>query len=437
MVARGSFLILLFTAPLALRWWPSGSPGNVAGLPAGAIHASDLPLLATLISWGAAHLLDPRSQLRIGPKPLVGMLFGIAALATASIAWAAAPVLAMETALRIFLLACLAAIVADLRPSPRAAAWALGAGAALNAVPAGGQFLFQHPLGLNLWGEPDWSPAAPEGWIRGYGLTPHPNILGIFAAVGSIALLGALRPSGWKAQGLVLSLMALNAAALAASFSRTAWLTTLVGWTVASSFLTRRVLGLATVTAGGVFILFVAAFPDLYATRTIAIIAARDGLSAPKPEIEDIEQRAAGYTDALAFIRERPLTGVGSGSYVVARLHRDRAAGLAEILPVHNTLLLIAAELGIVGPLLLGGAYAWVAVATVRRWRDLRGGWTVVWATALAATLIAGMFDFYFWGWENGRILLWSLFGLWAAAFSSEAGSGKDNQAADSKRTAG
>src|SRR5262249_27180465 len=97
------------------------------------------------------------------------------------------------------------------------------------------QTWLQHSLGLSWFGEFGLTPdqtgvsvllAGTDRWLRPYGLTNHPNVLGGYCAAGLLALSGWLSTSGslerWgQIVRAVVILMGLWCLAL--SFSRTAW----------------------------------------------------------------------------------------------------------------------------------------------------------------------------------------------------------------------
>ncbi|MEM8863217.1 MAG: hypothetical protein AAGD96_33320, partial [Chloroflexota bacterium] len=99
---------------------------------------------------------------------------------------------------------------------------------------AAGQFLLQDDLGLRYLGEYDlvaepgqWSIVFGQNrvWLRGYGISPHPNILG--GLLGSALLIvfmtvQNITSRGWRWLGYVA--LFLGMAGLIVTFSRSAWL---------------------------------------------------------------------------------------------------------------------------------------------------------------------------------------------------------------------
>ncbi|HEX6387540.1 MAG TPA: O-antigen ligase family protein [Anaerolineae bacterium] len=238
------------------------------------------------------------------------------------------------------------------------------------------QFALQRDLGLVAMGELPLNPlfegitvlyARGQPWLRAYGLTAHPNLLGALLATLLLLLLPVYgRWRGWRKAGLII-VMSVGALGLLVSFSRAAWLglaTGMLAWTILSGRLAtifrqseqqqgeagnrrppvRRVLLLLLLLLP--LLIFLWLNYDLVLSRFVA-------LSTPV-EAESISQRLDDARTALRVIADYPLFGVGLGNYVYAALHFDPDANR-----VHNVPLFVAAELGIVGGLL----WLWLAVA--------------------------------------------------------------------------
>jgi hypothetical protein len=143
----------------------------------------------------------------------------------------------------------------------------------------------------------------------------------------------------------------------------------------------------------GLFIIFVLLFGNLALSRVI-------GLDSPL-ETVSINQRLADAGRALIIIGRNPVLGVGLGQYIdVARnIHPDAAV-------VHNVPLLVTAELGVIGLLLL----LWLTLSGLRS----RPAALVPWL----AVLIIGFFDVTLWLTSNWQTAL--LFALIAANLSRD-----------------
>lgn len=119
----------------------------------------------------------------------------------------------------------------------------------------------------------------------------------------------------------------------------------------------------------------------------------------------------------LALIRMRPWLGVGPGSFSAAlhQLAPETVAYYAEFTPVHNVLILATAELGLLGGLcwLCLMVSPWFALWIARRQIEMTPWWAGL-CGAMAALTVASFFDHYLWSFQQGRLMLWLVWGLWA-----------------------
>ena len=407
-MAAGCWWLTLLTCTLGAGWQLGiGSHESTIHL-----YLADLPLLCTLGIWAAMLLLHPDPAIRFGPRPTVLALAGLLSLALIGTPFAAHPELSLGMAARLGLGLAFYLYTVNHPPCARAMAGALLGALALQLAVALGQVVRQGSLGLGLLGERHLDLTVPRiavvsaygrHWLRPYGLTAHPNLLGGMAAVCLLPLAMALpsRLTGWGL-GCVMTLLAIT-------LSRGAWLAALAA--VAVYILASRVgrprlswasMALAITVFGGTM---------LGSPRTA--IFARFNLADPL-EQQSILERLGSLRDATALIGGHPLLGVGANGYVAAERSR---AGLSvaggEYVPVvHNAVLLATAELGLAGGPLLALALGWPV------WRAIRDGNTglrAALAAGLAAGLVAGMVDFTPWASSSFRLLWLALLGLWAA----------------------
>jgi O-antigen ligase len=254
--------------------------------------------------------------------------------------------------------------------------------------------------------------ARGHAWMRGYGLTPSPNILGACLAILIIILL-PLVLSRYRAlpgaQRLLLTLAITGGVlGLLASFSRAAWLGFALGasvciWTVLSTG--RRIPShspdapgaqrlsswwLAPVLAA---LAFIVVYGDLAASRLIH-------LDAPT-EARSLDERERDASLALDMIQVHPFLGVGTGNYAPTARAVNPDAQV-----VHSVPLLVTAEWG------LHGVALWLALAVIGLCKrsDVRPAWL--------ALLVISLFDLSLWpttSW-HGAIL----FGLLMAQMSGD-----------------
>ena len=115
------------------------------------------------------------------------------------------------------------------------------------------------------------------------------------------------------------------------------------------------------------------------------------------------------------MIRKSPIVGVGIGSFIF-ELASTAIPG-APIEPVHNILLLITAEIGIIGLILFMAIFTSIALTIIQSNspQKILAGAIV---TGLAAT---SMFDHYLWTIAPGRLMLGLALGLWAGQVAHDA----------------
>jgi O-antigen ligase len=273
------------------------------------------------------------------------------------------------------------------------------------------QFALQGPIGLPGLKEVAPDPAASGAsvieasgrrWLRAYGLTPHPNVLGGYLSMMVCFVAGAwlASPRSWR---WLLAPLSLGAAGIFVSFSRSAWLglgaagvyamALLRPWTrlpALSAAQRRRWMGIAV---GGGFALVVlgVAFRDLLITRFLRLGNPLESAS--------IQERIRDAGQGWMLIRNRPLRGVGTGTYIEALWAWANATGreFPAFQHVHNVPLLAAAELGV------GGALLWLWLVTAP-WVDgiLRSRGSpraafldVGMGAAFVVALVVGMTDYF------------------------------------------
>lgn len=246
--------------------------------------------------------------------------------------------------------------------------WIVAAIIVLQAGAAIGQFVWQRELGLGFLGEPALDPAVkgvsvvmrgPERWLRGYGLTNHPNTAaGTLVTALLILPLCTPRAGPW---GRVLAglVFALGVAGLLTTLARWAAVCLALGLAVhALPWLRALAAGRrpprhVVATAGLVAlvgVLFLGVYGDAVVGRAVA--------TETPVENRSLWERERDTQIAWRLLATEPWTGVGFGQYVSAARVHD---AWAEV--VHNTPLLWGAELGVVGLLLWG----WLVAAPVLR----------------------------------------------------------------------
>lgn len=299
--------------------------------------------------------------------------------------------------------------------------------AAVQGSVGAAQFWLQRDVGLAALGELTLDPAvrgvsiiwaASQPYLRAYGLTAHPNVLGATMAMILLLLLPQLaQRRGYRLVGLGLA-FSLGLLGLLVSFSRTSWLAFFVGaglWFALEALHVRHQSGRAWRYLFGQWLPRLA-IPMLLC---IGFFAVYHGLVLGRFVALDITTEAQSLGDrekfarvALQLIRDHPWRGVGAGYYETAAREV-----YAYARTVHNVPLLVAAELGL--PAL--GLWLWLAVSGlvgVAAAAPERGGVSPLWA----AWLLAGLFDVTLWFTSSWRAAV--LFGIIAAHVARPAATG-------------
>jgi hypothetical protein len=395
-----AFLFLSLATPSwrtgPFTWWPLLSFPMLAGRPAELGLVSSLPF-SILAGWMVLRLAArPLRPWRWGRPQITVPLLGLSALILPNLD----PALTWRTVTQVLGLGLTWLVylfVVNEKPDlilPLALVLVVQGSVAL------GQFLHQSDIGLGLVDEPTLDPevsgvsvlwARGQRWLRAYGLTGHSNVLG---ATMAVLLLLVLRPlnqmKGWRKFGLTL-VFSLGILGLLASFSRSSWLAFSTGFVVwslprlkeyqrfqrqewernrpqfRSSHLPFQFIFPFIIAA-----MFLLLYRDLVTSRFVE-------LDTPI-ESRSIDERQRDADLAIIIIAANPVIGVGAGNYLPAARELE-----PDSRPVHNVLLLVAAELGLLGAVL----WAALAAAGLLAHRTARPPWL--------AMLIISMFDSTLW----------------------------------------
>ncbi|MFZ0549164.1 MAG: O-antigen ligase family protein, partial [Candidatus Promineifilaceae bacterium] len=363
------FFFLALTTPSwrygPFSWLPLFQFTELAGGPVRLGVLNLLPGVAAICWLGGRFLSWPKnsSPWQWGTRHITWPLFGLTLLGVVSLIPAAPRLQFIE--IGGLLLAWLVYLfVINERPNLQPA---LAAVVLVQGVTAVGQFIRQGDLGLYWLGELHLDPiyqgvtvifARGRPWLRAYGLTAHPNLLGaILAALLLLLLPSIVRSQGWQ-RILWYATFMVGLAGLVLTFSRGAGLGFLAGlltWLLLRDWHSGdrsrpvpKISPLQPLVARYLkFILPLLLFIPLLWLYSDLFLSRLTHLDAPS-EAQSLTQRVMDARLALHMIANNPLTGVGLGSYTdVAKVMKPEAAR------VHNVLLMVTAELGLPGMLLL------------------------------------------------------------------------------------
>ena len=330
---------------------------------------------------------------------LGGVLTAIPLLAAVGIPTALSPGLAAWSVARWLLCAVLYWVLAFGNFSLPVFSRAFLIGLTLQAFVGLGQVISGHPLGLP--GELALDPSQPRAavlytssgqWLRAYGLTFHPNVLGGFLFSGLMLCVGLVKQPGWRWVGLVLG------CGLMATFSRSAWLATLVVflplvvWRLKNFTFPKRVFSPLRVVA----ILIVLGSMPFVVPPLLSRLNVTDSIS----EMTSISSRGELLNISVNLIGSRPFTGIGAGNFPLAQTDF-----VTQDPPhyVHNVGLLLATEVGILG----GGLWILLWLFPILRipLQRVKSDWIYPLAAIWFGLGVIALWDSYPWALESGRLL--------------------------------
>jgi hypothetical protein len=396
-------------------WLPLARFPELAGGPV-ALGVLNLLPLVIVAGWLATRLAGPRRPWQWGHRVLLLPFLGLTLLSAFSLRPAA------DRLAFIYLGGLLLAWLVYLYlVNERPVLWpAFVAIIVIQGAVAIGQFFAQRDLGLVALGELPLDPifegssvvaARGRPWLRGYGLTAHPNLLGAMLALLLLLLLPTLRQAR-RPLRYALEVAALTGLlGLLVSFSRAGWLA--FGSGLALWFLGRLLERRRQSETPPAPFRFSWDWPLLLVPLLVLIVLYQDlifgrllALETPL-EARSIGERQRDAELAWAIFAEQPWRGVGLGQYV------DVATALnPEAARVHNVTLLVAAELGIAGLVL------WLVLALAPFWLVIRGQRRLAALAPWLAMLVLNFFDTMLWWSSNWQTAI--LFALLVATIAGD-----------------
>ncbi len=386
------------------------------------LYATDALLLCAVTAWFVT-----KPDLSALPGWMLWPLLALPLLAFALVTVAADRDLALYQAARLSLVTLWSLVFAGSPWLRRAAPALLLVGSSLQAVIALAQVVLQHAVGLGFVGEVPLSQqmpgvsvvyAAGVRWLRPYGLTQHPNILAGCLSVAFLLALATVTAGDVRKRWAWYLGLTLTGAGLAVAFSRATWIgTALGGLFIGSHILSSRSPAVRRrLVRRAMWVVIAAAL--VFGALTWPILASRLGLTGASAEARSIHERGATIAIAWRHLITAPWPGIG-----LAQFTRLTLAGNLDLLwpyapqPVHVTPLLVLVELGPIGGLL----WLWLMLAPLIRWirRPTSAASLLGPTAALLALFVIGLFDYYPFQATQGRLLTWTVLGLWGAAWAA------------------
>lgn len=234
-------------------------------------------------------------------------------------------------------------------------------------------------------------------WLRAYGSFDHPNIFGGINALAAILSMSIFIRKGKR---LYLALSLLFVFSVFISFSRAAILALVVSLVVAmiewrrlEQSMRRRILVNSSSVVIFLIVLSLIFFP---------LVSSRTDMS-NRLEAKSINERASLLEEGRQIIFSHPIIGVGLGSYIPYLISKDSTKKADwNYQPVHNSFILIGAELGLFG-LFIFLAFFVLSIKSAYYSQNL-------WLIAGLAVLMS--FDHWFWSLPFGVFILFFFLSL-------------------------
>ena len=393
------------------------------------IFASDAAMLVTLGLWVLANGFS-KKRIERGPGFFTWPILALCLVGLLSIIISVDKALSFYHVIRLLLLFGLYLLIINEIRSADQLIVPISLMIGIQALVAILQFWSQADIGLQALGEyaldPNWSgisivEANGERWLRAYGLSDHPNILGGLLAFGLLFQAGwFVQSKGWK-RFVVLPIFAAGVLALLVTYSRSAWLALGAGILVIIFFNFRRNkaslwqfgwLGLATI------VLILPLGRSVFAPLS-SRLGSDDSFAQVPSENASLEERAYLNNITTELFFENGLLGVGLGTTPQA-IQIKYPDFPTNYQPGHIALLNAAADTGIFGAAFYGILIVcpWIALQFNKRIK--RGPFLIATSAMLMGTTVVGLFDYYTWFLVPGRLAQWIIWGLWGSAYLNE-----------------
>ncbi|HLD18125.1 MAG TPA: O-antigen ligase family protein [Patescibacteria group bacterium] len=240
--------------------------------------------------------------------------------------------------------------------------------------------------------------------LRAYGSFSHPNDFGGFLAIGLLVwifLVGQEESQNWKKwQRMIAFLFAFFLGnALLLTFSRSAWMAFWLGISIWFGLDFFRKVPIPWIR---VRVFAAAAFGFLLAALVFSPFVFTRFDTSARLEARSFSERTSEYSTVAEVLRVNPIMGVGIGAYTEALARIWPGQSVWSYQPIHNTFLLILAEIGLMGVVTffvgVVGIVCRVATADLRPAVAGRFGvYHPFFFALLTAFFVLAFFDHYLW----------------------------------------
>lgn len=431
-------LILLLPIQLGLHFWPPFAFVNGIRVDylAPTIYLTDILVLGILISWLVDKLrviMSSRAlaKSRAWRSPSCNdiMIFLLLLIFLIfNIVFAQNQFLAFFKALKILELTLLSIFIIEERPSFKITVYCLLIAVCYSSIIAWEQFIKQSSINGPFYflGERSFNISTPgiaradilgKLILRPYATFPHPNVLaGFLTVVLPFLFFFPQITNSKKTSVLYFPLLLFVLATLFITFSRTAWITTLVISLVFFFMTKKKIIKLFTVSAigrwtFGLSCLLLTFLLPFFWSRMESLFSSN---------LESLSIREKLINTSIQMFLKYPLTGVGLNNFIPEINHFTRINSYQELQPVHNIFLLITAESGIVGIILF-------LILIFLIGRKLLNGYMVIWLKqkkpfsylamqpfilSFSSLLFLSLFDHYFFTLQQTQLLFTIIIGF-------------------------
>lgn len=414
---------------IPFRWkidvWLRPMPPVYANYTNFQLTLSDVTLIYLLTFWLASLILNPK-KIKAG-NPLIWIcLIGLTIAGVMSVFGSVDSILSRYHVLRFILLLLLYLYIVNEVQSPVWVIVPLVLQIIIQVPVAIGQSLAQSSLGLQTFGEIFLDPQILgtsiipiDGirFLRAYGLSDHPNILGGSIAFSLIILFAVVLYGKNRLPLLASIVFLISFPALVMTFSRSAWL----GLMVSISFMVsveafagrwesiKRIIILSVLS----LIVIIPFLSDNLSVFQKRINAGNVTQDEPMREREFLLQ--AGNT---LFI-EHSLIGIGLGATPFAFERRFEEFPL-NYQPPHYVPLLVPLETGVLGGIFYLILFFMPFIYFFIKRKEVINNPYILGALGLLLTIsVISLFDYYTW-YVTGRMWQWLAWGIFSAVIERE-----------------
>lgn len=319
-------------------------------------------VLVVLAALAALAVKRDRPTVHTTYRVPIALACCIAVITTLSTMWSAAPTVSLGALLHVGSAMLLFVLLLDKQLPLKPLLLAFGAGLIIPGLLGIGQVIFDASPASTVLGT-----AARDAMslgdavtvhdgvreLRAYGSFPHPNVFGGYLAVGALAVVALAKGEKKNGKRVLLVIALLLTVALVLTGSRSAILGLLLGIGLAGLVQRMKntakarmaVIPIALVVIGGALIASFAA---------PSIVAGIRGGGAT--EDRSLMERMIQYANYPRVVADDIVLGSGLGTYVIEAAEVEPGLEVWAYQPIHNVPLLILAEIGLLGALIV---FAW------------------------------------------------------------------------------